>query len=81
MQESKHVFKVVTFHKNYITAESKSKVFATIKECIEAEKSPKDIIVELKYSIAQNSILQEEALVMIWNCVISAIEWNTASKI
>ena len=79
--ESEHFFKVVMFHKRYMAAESKNKFYVKTKECIEAEKAPKDIIIELKNSMTKNDISIEDALLMIWNCIIHAIEWNTDGKI
>ena len=81
LSEFEHFFKVVLFHKKYMAAESKNKIYVKIKEYIVAEKAPKDIIIELKNAMTKNDISQEDALLMIWNCIIHAIEWNTDGKI
>ena len=36
-----------------------------IKECIEDEKTPKEIIIELKDSVAKNNISEQDALIMV----------------
>jgi len=74
--KERNLGEVVTFRKNYAAAESRNGVLAMIKECIEEEKTPKEIIIELKDSVAKNNISEQDALIMIWNCVMSAIEWN-----
>jgi len=67
---------VVAFRKQHAAAESRNTVLIMIKESIEDEKTPKEIIIELKDSVAKNNITEQDALIMIWNCVMSAIEWN-----
>jgi len=74
--KERNLGEVVTFRKNYAAAESRNGVLVMIKECIEDEKTPKEIIIELKDSVAKNNISEQDALIMIWNCVMSAIEWN-----
>ena len=36
-----------------------------IKECIEEEKTPKEIILELKDSVGKNNISEQDALIMV----------------
>ena len=36
-----------------------------IKECIDDEKTPKEIIIEVKDSCAKNNISEQDALVMV----------------
>jgi len=74
--KEKNLGEVVTFRKNYAAAESRNGVLLMIKECIEEDKTPKEIVIELKDSVAKNNISEQDALIMIWNCVMSAIEWN-----
>merc|ERR1712156_453102 len=74
--KERNLGEVVTFRKNYAATESRNGVLVMIKECIEDEKTPKEIIIELKDSVAKNNISEQDALIMIWNCVMSAIEWN-----
>merc|ERR1711992_310664 len=74
--KERNLGEVVTFRKNYAAAESRNGVIALIKDCIEEEKTPKEIIIELKDSVAKNNISEQDALITIWNCVMSAIEWN-----
>merc|ERR1712088_962873 len=74
--KERNLGEVVIFRKNYAAAESRNGVYVMIKECIEEEKTPKEIIIELKDSVAKNNISEQDALIMIWNCVMSAIEWN-----
>ena len=56
---------MVTFRKNYAAAESRNGVLVMIKECIEDEKTPKEIIIELKDSVAKNNISEQDALIMV----------------
>merc|ERR1711953_755796 len=74
--KERNLGEVVTFRKNYAAAESRNGVLVMIKECIEDKRTPKEIIIELKDSVSKNNISEQDALVMIWNCVMSAIEWN-----
>ena len=59
-----------------LAAESRKKVYVVIKECLEDQKRPDEIINELKGSIALNNVLEEDAVNIIWKCVMSAIEWD-----
>jgi len=72
----KNLGEVVAFRKQHAAAESRNAVLRMIRESMEDEKTPKEIIIELKDSVAKNSISEQDALIMIWNCVMSAIEWN-----
>lgn len=74
--KEKNLGEVVTFRKNYAAAESRSGVLEMIKECIDDEKTPKEIIIEVKDSCAKNNISEQDALVMIWTSVMSCVEWN-----
>jgi len=74
--KERNLGEVVNFRKNYAAAESRTGVIIMIKELIEEEKTPKEIIIEVKDSCAKNNISEQDALIMIWNCVMSAIEWN-----
>ena len=44
---------------------SRSGVLEMIKECIDDEKTPKEIILEVKDSCAKNNISEQDALVMV----------------
>ena len=57
-------------------SESRRKVYVVIKECIEDRKRPDEIINELKDSIVLNNVLGEDAINIIWKCVMSATEWD-----
>ena len=59
-----------------LAAESRKKVYVVIKEWLEDQKRPDEIINELKGSIALNKVLEEDAINIIWKCVMSAIEWD-----
>jgi len=72
----KNLGEVVTFRKQHAATENKNTVLRMVREAIEEEKTPKEIIIELKDSVSKNNISEQDALVMIWNCVMSAIEWN-----
>lgn len=56
---------VVNFRKQHAAADSKKLVFKMIKEAIEDDKSPKEIIIELKDSMAKNNISEQDAVVMV----------------
>ena len=47
-----------------------------LKEAIEEEKTPKEIVLEMKEAMAKFNIPENDAIVMIWNCTMSAVEWN-----
>ena len=53
--KEKNLGEVVTFRKNYAAAESRNGVLLMIKECIEEDKTPKEIVIELKDSVAKNN--------------------------
>ena len=64
-----------------LAAESRKKVSVVIKECLKDRKRPDEIINELKDSMALNNVLEEDVLEedvinIIWECVMSAIEWD-----
>mgnify|MGYP001177842831 FL=1 len=59
-----------------LAAESRKKVYVVIKKCLQDQKRPDEIVNELKGSIALNNVLEEDAINIIWECVISAIEWD-----
>ena len=61
---------------NILAAESRKKIYVVIKKCLEDQKRPDEIIDELKVSIALNNGLEEDAINIIWKCVMSAIGWD-----
>ena len=77
---------VVAFRKQHAAAESRNTVLIMIKESIEDEKTPKEIIIELKDSVAKNNITEQDALIMVMiflKILIgnhSMMSWNPTSK-
>lgn len=61
----KNLGEVVNFRKQHAAAESKNAVFKMVKEAIDEEKTPKEIIIELKDSVAKNNISEQDALIMV----------------
>ena len=59
-----------------LAAESRKKVCVVIKKCLKDRKRPDEIINELKDSMALNNVLEEDVINIIWECVMSAIEWD-----
>lgn len=72
----KNLGEVVQFRKNHAAAEYKNGVLKMIKESVSEKKTPKEIIIELKDECSKHDIPESETLIMIWNCVMSAVEWN-----
>ena len=61
----KNLGEVVNFRKQHAAAENKNAVFKMVKEAIDEEKTPKEIIIELKDSAAKNNISEQDALIMV----------------
>merc|ERR1712214_58009 len=74
--KEKNLGEVVNFRKQYAADQNRSVVYKLIKEAIEDEKTPKEIIIEIRDINDKNNITEQDTIVMIWNCVMSAIEWN-----
>lgn len=74
--KEKNLGEVVNFRKQYAAEQNRNVVYKLIKEAIEDEKSPKEIIIEIKDINDKSNISEQDCVVMIWNCVMSAIEWN-----
>merc|ERR1719188_1224487 len=47
-----------------------------IKDSIDEKRTPKEIVIDLKDEVQKHDISEQDTIVMIWNCVMSAIEWN-----
>jgi len=74
--QSRDLAEVVTFRKQQAAAGTRSGVNKMLKEAIEEEKTSKEIVAELKDAIAKYNITESDMIVMIWNCTMSAVEWN-----
>lgn len=61
----KNLGEVVTFRKQHAAAENRNAVLKMIKEAIHEEKTPKEIIIELKDSVAKNNISEQDTLIMV----------------
>ena len=61
----KNLGEVVTFRKQHAASENKNTVLRMVREAIEEEKTPKEIIIELKDSVSKNNISEQDALVMV----------------
>jgi len=72
----KNLGEVVQFRKQHAFAEHKSGILKMIKESVNEKRSPKEIIIELKDECVKHDIAEQDTVVMIWNCVMSAVEWN-----
>merc|ERR1712045_804738 len=67
---------VVNFRKQYAAAEYKNLVLKMIKDSIDEKRTPKEIVIELKDEVQKHDVSEQDTIVMIWNCVMSAIGWN-----
>jgi len=74
--KEKNLGEVVNFRKQYAADQNRNVVYKLIKEAIEDEKTPKEIIIEIRDINDKNNITEQDTLIMIWTCVMSAIEWN-----
>ena len=61
----KNLGEVVTFRKQHAASENKNTVLRMVREAIEEEKTPKEIIIELKDSVSKNNISEQDAIVMV----------------
>ena len=61
----KNLGEVVTFRKQHAASENKNNVLRMVREAIEEEKTPKEIIIELKDSVVKNNISEQDALIMV----------------
>jgi len=67
---------VVSYRKQHAASEYKNLVLKMIKDSIDEKRTPKEIVIDLKDEVQKHDISEQDTIVMIWNCVMSAIEWN-----
>lgn len=73
---SRDLSEIVTFRKQQEAQSHRNVIQRMVREAIADEKPAKEIIVELKEATSKHAIQEQDAIVMIWNCVMSAVEWN-----
>jgi len=74
--QSRDLSEIVTFRKQQAAAGNRSGVNKMLMEAFEEEKSAKEITIEMKDAMSKFNIQEQDAIVMIWNCTMSAVEWN-----
>jgi len=67
---------IVTFRKAQAAQNTKNSLHRMVREAIEEEKPVKEIILEIKESMTRTSIQEQDAIVLIWTCVMTSVEWN-----
>lgn len=67
---------VVAFRKQVAAANMRSEFISTLKESIDEEKPTKDIIAEMKDLATRTGINEQDAVTLVWQCVMAANEWN-----
>jgi len=73
---SRDLPEIVTFRKAQAAQNTKNSLHRMVREAIEDEKPVKEIILEIKDSMTRTSIQEQDAIVMIWTCIMSSVEWN-----
>lgn len=66
--KEKNLGEVVNFRKQYAADQNRNVVYKLIKEAIEDEKTPKEIIIEIRDINDKNNITEQDTLIMVcWN--------------
>ena len=73
---AKDLPEIVAFRKQVAAANIRSDLATVLNDAIAEEKSTKDIIVELKEVVQKTGISEQEVVVLIWQCIMTGIEWN-----
>ena len=63
--KEKNLGEVVNFRKQYAADQNRNVVYKLIKEAIEDEKTPKEIIIEIRDINDKNNITEQDTLIMV----------------
>ncbi|XP_059091245.1 protein krasavietz-like isoform X2 [Tigriopus californicus] len=67
---------VVSFRKNQAAQGERNELHRAVRDAIAEDRPVKEIIAEVKEGMSKNTVQEYDAVVMIWSCVMSAVEWN-----
>merc|ERR1712029_810643 len=71
---------VVAFRNQVAAANIRSELTRSINEAIADEKSVKDIIADVKDIGVKTGIAEQDVVVLIWQSVMTGVEWNKISR-
>ena len=75
--KEKNLGEVVNFRKQYAADQNRNVVYKLIKEAIEDEKTPKEIIIEIRDINDKNNITEQDTLIMVCrNSLFLTFSWN-----
>jgi hypothetical protein len=67
---------IVTYLSSIENAGAKKELQRNLRVCIVDGTSTKEIIAELRENVKKHGLAEPEAVTMIWNAVMSAVDWN-----
>lgn len=67
---------IIDFQRSKANIMVKKKLKKHLEEMMKEEAPVKEIVAHTKEQIKENSISEHEAVVMVWNVLMSAVEWN-----
>lgn len=72
---------IVEFQRKQTTTEMKKGVQSKLEEMIRNEEPVKDMVVFIKEHIAKSGMQEHEVMVLVWNTLVNAVEWNKKEEL
>lgn len=72
---------IVEFQRKQTSVEMKKGVQSKLEEMIRNEEPVKEMVVYLKDHIAKNGTQEHEIIVLVWNTLMNAVEWNKKEEL
>lgn len=82
---ARELTEVVNLRKNQAAVNDRHELLSSIKEAVEVgedgPRSAKEMLMDIKEAFAKTPIPEHEAIILIWNCVMAAVEWNKKEEL
>lgn len=78
---SEDLHPIVEFQRKQTTVERKKGVQAKLEEMIRNEEQIKEMILFLKEHISKSGMQEHEVIVLVWNTLMNAVEWNKKDEL
>jgi hypothetical protein len=72
---------IVEFQRKQTSAEVKKGVQSKLEEMIRNEEPVKEMVVFVKDHIAKTGMQEHEVIVLVWNTLMNAVEWNKKEEL
>jgi hypothetical protein len=72
---------IVDYQRAKASAEVKRELQKEVEEMMKEEEPVKEMIASVKDYTKKNGIMEHEAVVMVWNTVMNAVEWNKKEEL